>query len=254
MSLLDMNVHHPAWGGPGTRIDDASTELLEIIDHHEIELATEDGLVTWQRGQSMSTIDLVFLSANLFNRMVLYERADDIQHDSDHWPIRTQLDIQTPVNVPLERRNWAATDIKLLHKSLEWDLTTPKHSKASKPCIELATATLIRTVQHAIKQSTPLARPSAWSNPNFTPECKEAVRMCRRLQRQFSNTHNPWIWRAYLRARHRKKRVVNKTLHQGHRRRVQQAMEQGPKGMWRLAKWARSRKGGMNQDSLQPYN
>ena len=182
MSLLDMNVHHPAWGGPGTRIDDASTELLEIIDHHEIELATEDGLVTWQRGQSMSTIDLVFLSANLFNRMVLYERADDIQHDSDHWPIRTQLDIQTPVNVPLERRNWAATDIKLLHKSLEWDLTTPKHSKASKPCIELATATLIRTVQHAIKQSTPLARPSAWSNPNFTPECKEAVRMCRRLQ------------------------------------------------------------------------
>ena len=26
----DMNVHHPAWGGPGTKIDNEGTELLEI--------------------------------------------------------------------------------------------------------------------------------------------------------------------------------------------------------------------------------
>lgn len=43
----DMNIHHSAWGGPGTNIDDGATELLEIMDHYEIELATEEGLVTW---------------------------------------------------------------------------------------------------------------------------------------------------------------------------------------------------------------
>jgi hypothetical protein len=37
--------------------------------------------------------------------------------------------------------------------------------------------------------------------------------------------------------------VVNKALRQGHRRRVQQATEEGPRGMWQLAKWARSRRG-----------
>ncbi|RAO74375.1 uncharacterized protein BHQ10_010387 [Talaromyces amestolkiae] len=239
----DMNVHHPAWGGPGTKMDTAATELLEIMDHHEIELATEEGLVTWQRGKSTSTIDLTFLSANLFNRMVLYERADNVQHDSDHWPIRTQLDIQTPVHIPLERRNWAATDIKKLHKILERELTSPILTNASIPCIELATKTLIQTVQYAIEQSIPLANPSEWSNPDFTPECNEAIRTCRRLRRQVSNTHNPWIWRAYLRARNQKKRVVSKALRQGHRRRVQEVTERGPMGMWRLAKWARSRKG-----------
>jgi hypothetical protein len=48
--LGDMNVHHPAWGGPGTNIDTEATELLEIVDRHEIELATEEGLVMRERG------------------------------------------------------------------------------------------------------------------------------------------------------------------------------------------------------------
>ncbi|EED18390.1 hypothetical protein TSTA_121330 [Talaromyces stipitatus ATCC 10500] len=70
-----MNVHHPAWGGPGTKIDEQATELLEIMDRHGIELATEEGLVTWERGQSQSTIDLTFLSTTLFHRLILHERA-----------------------------------------------------------------------------------------------------------------------------------------------------------------------------------
>lgn len=69
--LGDMNVHHPAWGGPGTNIDNEGTELLEIADRHELELATEEGIVTWERGQSKSTIDLTFLSASLFHRLIL---------------------------------------------------------------------------------------------------------------------------------------------------------------------------------------
>jgi hypothetical protein len=100
-----MNVHHPAWGGPGTKIDTEATELLEIVDHHEIELATEEGLIMWERGQSKSTIDLTFLSTSLFNRLILIERADTVQHDSDHWPIRTQIDIQTPINETPKRHN-----------------------------------------------------------------------------------------------------------------------------------------------------
>jgi ribonuclease HI len=241
--LGDMNVHHPAWGGPGTKIDNEGTELLEIVDRHEIELATEEGIVTWERGQSKSTIDLTFLSANLFNRLILIERADTVQHDSDHWPIRTRIDIETPVNEPPKRRNWAATDIKLLTETLERDLTVPNLANASKSHIEITTVAFTSAIRHAVDITVPWARPSEWSNPDFTPECKEAVRTCRRLRRIHSNTHNPWVWRAYLRARNRKKRLVSKSLRLGHRRRVQQATEQGPQGLWRLARWARTRKG-----------
>uniref|UniRef100_A0A093V209 RNA-directed DNA polymerase from mobile element jockey n=1 Tax=Talaromyces marneffei PM1 TaxID=1077442 RepID=A0A093V209_TALMA len=231
--------------GPGTKIDTEGTELLEIADRHEIDLATEQGMVTWERSQSKSTIDLTFLSGSLFNRLILIERADSVQHDSDHWPIQTQLDIDTPTKEPPKRRNWAATDIKLLTETLERDISVPNLTpdNASKSHIELATVVFTSAIRHAIDKTVPWARPSEWSNPYFTLECKEAVRTCRRLRRIHSDTHNPWIWRAYLRARNKKKRLVSKSLRLGHRCRVQQATEKGPLGLWRLAKWARTRKG-----------
>lgn len=43
--LRDMNVHHPTWGGPSTKIDNEGIELLEIVDHYKLELATKEGTV-----------------------------------------------------------------------------------------------------------------------------------------------------------------------------------------------------------------
>ncbi|EED11574.1 conserved hypothetical protein [Talaromyces stipitatus ATCC 10500] len=156
--LGDMNVHHPAWGGPGTKIDEQATKLLEIMDRHGIELTTEEGVVTWERGQSQSTIDLTFLSTSLFNRLILHERADEIQHDSDHRPIRMQIDIDTPTYELPHRRNWAATSVKLLHELLS-QITVPILTNALKSHIELATVAFTATIRKAVDQSVPWARP-----------------------------------------------------------------------------------------------
>lgn len=48
------------------------------------------------------------------------ERADTVQHDSDHWPIRT--------------------DMKLLTETLERDLVVPNIANAPKSHVKLATA------------------------------------------------------------------------------------------------------------------
>lgn len=61
--LGDMNV---------TDMDVEGTALLEIMDCDEIELVTEEGLVTWERGQLKPTIDLTFLSANLLTASSLW--------------------------------------------------------------------------------------------------------------------------------------------------------------------------------------
>ena len=47
----------------------------------------------------------------------------------------------------------------------------------------------------------------------------------------------------YTQARNNQARLVKKDLSRAHRRRVQQVIEDGPRGMWRLAKWARNRSG-----------
>jgi hypothetical protein len=56
----DMNVHHPAWGGPGTRIDREAEDLLLIMDEQGLQLTTEEGMETWSSREQSSVIDLTF--------------------------------------------------------------------------------------------------------------------------------------------------------------------------------------------------
>ena len=241
--LGDMNAHHPIWGGIGTRADKEAEQLLDITDELDLDLITEEGRATWSRNNQSSVIDLTFISSSLACRLVSCQRADDIEHSSDHFPIRTVLDIETPVLTQQKRRNWNATDEKKLIQKIEEDLQARDLSQASPPQIEAQCQKLIDVVQSAIETSTPWANPSAWSNPDFDEECKAAVKEVRRLRRRHTRTKDPYDWMCYSEARNAKARLVKRTLSRAHRRRVQQVIEDGPRGMWRLAKWARNRTG-----------
>ena len=241
--LGDMNAHHPTWGGVGTKADKEAEELLEITNEQDLELITEEGRATWSRNDQSSVIDLTFISLSLTNRLVRCERADDIEHSSDHFPIRTMLDIETPALVQQKRRNWNATDDKKLIQKIEEGLQARDLSGAGPPQIEAQCQKLLDVVQSAIETSTPWAKPSAWSNPDFDQECKAAVKEVRRLRRRHTRTKDPYDWMCYSEARNQRTRLVKKALSRAHRRRVQQVIEDGPQGMWRLAKWARNRNG-----------
>ncbi|KAJ5117510.1 zinc knuckle domain protein [Penicillium atrosanguineum] len=241
--LGDMNAHHITWGGIGIRADNEAEQLLEITGERGLELITETGRAAWSRNDQSSVIDLTFISSSLFNRLVSCERADDIEHSSDHFPIRTVLDIETPVLVQQKRRNWNATDDNKLIQKIEEDLKAKDLSQAGPPQIEAQCQKLLETVQSAIQASTPWAKPSTWSNPDFDDECKAAVKEVRRLRRRHTRTKDPYDWMRYSEARNKKTRLVKRALSRAHRRRVQQVIEDGPQGMWRLAKWARNRNG-----------
>ncbi|KAJ5313174.1 uncharacterized protein N7443_000058 [Penicillium atrosanguineum] len=188
-------------GGIRIIANNKAEQLLEITDERGLELITETGRATWSQNDQSSVINLTFISLSLFNQLVNYERADDIEHSSDHFPIRTVLNIETPCQK------------------------------------------LLDTVQSAIEASTLWAKPSIWSNPDFDNECKAAVKEVRRLRRRHTRTKDPYDWMRYSEARNKKTRLVKRALSRAHRRRVQQVIEDGPQGIWRLAKWARNRNG-----------
>ncbi|KAJ5820629.1 hypothetical protein N7474_006220 [Penicillium riverlandense] len=109
--------------------------------------------------------------------------------------------------------------------------------------IELDCNAFIRVIETAVDVSTPWAKPSEWATPGFTQQCKDTVKLVRQLRRRHRKTKNPYDWIRYKEVRNWKKRLVKGTLTQAHRQRVQQAIEEGPQGVWRLAKWARNRDG-----------
>jgi hypothetical protein len=57
-------------------------------------------------------------------------------------------------------------------------------------------------------------------------------------------------WKAYAKARNQKGWIVSKDLQQGHRRRVEDVTKSGTIGLWRLAKWARTRGQAYDQGTI----
>lgn len=243
MVLGDMNAHHSLWGGVGTKTDREAEQLLKITNEWNLEMTTEEGKHTWTRNEQSSVIDLTFVSSSLVGRLIRCERADDVEHSSDHFPIRTVVDIKTSAAVQQVPRNWNATDNKKLVRKIEESLQVKDLSQADAQQIEAQCQELLKSVQSAVEDSTPWAKPSTWSNSDFDDECKSAAKEVRRLRRRHTKTQDLFDWMCYSIARNRKARLIKKKLSRAHRRRVQQVIEGRPQGMWRLAKWARNRDG-----------
>lgn len=243
----DMNAHHPRWGGPGAKQDAEGEDLLYIMDEHDLVLTTEEGEFTWQRvveGRTrQSVLDLTYMSNSIQDRLISCGKADDVESTSDHWPIRTKIDIETPQFQAPRRRNWQAMDTKALTQFTEQHLTCRDLTNADSLRTGIEFNAFTRVIDAAIDHTVPWANPSEWSNPGFDDDCRQEVKETRRLRRRFNKTRSMIDWNAYTHQRNHKSRLVKKRLSLAHRRRVQSVIEEGPRGLWRLAKWARNRHG-----------
>jgi hypothetical protein len=236
----DINLHHPIWGGPNVTGDDIAEDFIHDMDEADMELMTEPGIATWQREDQESTIDLTYVSRSLTERLIECTIADDLENSSDHLPIRTTIDITTVSAEQPKRRNFKLTDNGKLLDFVRANLQAFPTAFTSAHQIEQATDHLIEIINQGIAISTPWADPSNFSNPDFTPECRETVKEARRLRRAYKLTKNPQDWHRYTEARNRKKRIVARALKAGHRKRVEEVTKD-PRGLWKLNKWARNR-------------
>ncbi|QQK42055.1 reverse transcriptase [Penicillium digitatum] len=258
----DMNLHHPTWSGIGSKAKAtaAAERLLDIAGIHNLSLTTETGSPTWRRNEQASVLDLTFVSNTLAERVVECQVGTD--HGSDHYPVVTTIDIGTPPYEPPKRRNWKATDDKKLIEFIERQLTntttntnnttttnttTNPQNLTTADDVEAECQAFIQIINDAVDISTPWAIPSQWANPSFTPECQEAVKEVRQLRRRHERTGDPYDKELYKAARNRKTRLIKIALRRYHRRKVQEVIEEGPGGMWRMSKWARNRQGAYDQ-------
>jgi hypothetical protein len=100
---------------------------------------------------------------------------------------------------------------------------------------------LIDIVQQAAQTSTPWAKPSAWARQGWTPECTEAIKASRRQYRRYMRTHDDEDWKEYTLARNAKGKVIKRAMKRGFRRWVPDTVDRGPRGLWKVSKWARTR-------------
>jgi hypothetical protein len=249
----DFNLHHPSWGGINSRQDAGADKVIELCDIEDLDSWLEPGTITRDQGGDQTTIDLILASAMLTDRLIACEIAFECHADSDHLPIRTIIDVDTPKIIEADttrRRLWKVMDTEKFDQFVamnlpvyEPNLSTPKH-------IDTAVEHLIDIVNRGVQESTPWAKASQFANASWTKDCGEAVKESRRQFRRYLATHSEDDWEAYRLARNQKGRIIKRALRKGFRKFIEEAVEQGPKGLWKVSKWARNR--GQQQSSVMP--
>src|SRR6476620_4689271 len=128
-------------------------------------------------------------------------------------------------------------DVEKFLKFIEPNLRRTSNDLQTPQQIDDATDYLMRVVQQGIQESTPFARPSEWSQPEWTPDCTEAIKETRRAFRRCKRedaTEDDWA--EYKELKNKKGKRINKALRNGFRGWVRRIVDDGPRGLWKVSK------------------
>ena len=118
--LGDFNLHHPMWNGPQTVTQhEAADQLLDSVMQANLQLLLPPGSTTWEARGGRSTIDLVFGSDLVANRLIECKVRQDLDQGSDHLPIATILALEPQLAPPSRKRNWKKMNLELITKEAQ---------------------------------------------------------------------------------------------------------------------------------------
>ncbi len=238
--LGDFNLHYEYWGGQLERQPDPESEdLINIIQEFCLTSTLPLGITTFDARNQTSCIDLCYATLDIVDRIIRSGTDNEMDHNSDHLPITTILDVRAPTRTPATTPNWKAVDEKKLRKIVNQNLPEIRRPR-TKAALDRYTSDIAKAIKTAIQKSVPIRRHSPRARPGWTQQCKDIQAEARRLKRYNSQEHTNESWEQYRKARNRKGRIIQKALRQDHRQRVEEATK-SPQGMWNLARWAMRR-------------
>lgn len=242
MVLGDFNLHHSMWGGDDVgQAEHEAAELIDIMTCFEMTSTLSPGTITYEEGLARTTIDLCWMSFGLLDRIITCRVDRNLDHDSDHLPISTVLDIRAEHHTQKPIRPWKKLEPGKFCEKLKDELPAlqrPRTVEALERYAEQLTEAIVNTADQVL----PLRQPSPKAREGWTAECSRALAEAKRLKRLHGRTHTGESWEAYRAARNRKTRTIRKALRTAHRERVEAAAK-SPESLWKISKWARNRDG-----------
>ena len=106
----------------------------------------------------------------------------ELDHDSDHFPITTVLDMTLKHKDRKAKRNWKKLDEKKLCEALRQTLPQLQRPR-TKTALDRYTSGLIKAIDKAIEKVLPKTRHSIKAREGWTDECSRALAESKRLRR-----------------------------------------------------------------------
>ena len=182
---------------------------------------------------------LCWITLGLLDRLVKSEVDKELDHDSDHFPISTILNLSAKKQDKEPKRNWKRLDEKKLCEALRQTLPQLQRPK-TKTALDQYTTMIVDAIDKAVEKVLSRTRPSPKAREGWNDECTWVLAESKRLRRAHCRDHTEDSWEAYRAARNRKTRTIRKALQTAHREKVAAASD-SLEALWRVAKWARGR-------------
>src|SRR3982075_990106 len=234
--LGDLNLHHPWWCGPrNPATHKAADQLIDTLQTHDMQLALPNGSVTWEAHGTASTIDLVFITRALQNRIIKCQVREDLEHGSDHYPIALEFTLNPIYATPTPQRNWKKMDhgeIATQAQSLNLPLLN------SVEAIEQYTSYLLTFITNIIEK-IPFKKRSKEATPWWNQEVEEAVKLERSARRRWRNSGENTHREEWQEAGKEKRKCIAQAKRKQFREAIAEAAESN--NIWKLAKWGRTK-------------
>ncbi len=239
----DFNLHHQMWGGDTVkRAHKGATYLVEAIEMGTLQLLSSRGVSTREKhGNRPSTLDLTLATPSISRQIVSCE-VDRDTVGSDHFPVITTLKLLHNIcRKQTTRRNFkmldsdlvklGATDIVAELKNLQLNTMTE---------VDYYCHQLVQKTQGLIAETVPIAKPTTYAKPWWNSTISAAIRNERQLKRQWRRSHTQQAWDEAMSATAVKKKLIKEAKRAHWRASIHEAATSG-EGIWRIAKWARTR-------------
>ncbi|KAI9034908.1 uncharacterized protein KD926_005031 [Aspergillus affinis] len=141
-----------------------------------------------QQYTDKSNIGSLLTCRTFSSPLVTCEINERVYADSDHYLIRTLLDIITKIPKTQRQKNWKTCSVKDLQSFVDLNLQSKAFPLQAKQHIELAIEYFIETVNQGIAASTLWAKLSKWTNPSFNAECREMVKITRKFRHKYTES------------------------------------------------------------------
>jgi len=188
----DFNCHHPMWNPQSyTRHDEEADTLVDLAADLGLSLMIPPGTITYPNAGT--AIDLVWGNNPAVHNVLKCQIAENQDHGSDHLPIETILDINAEKTVLNEPGfNYAKANWDQFKNQLEMHISSTSFPKTCTTLADIDTYTeqLINVIQMAVKESTPIKKPSPHSKHWWNEQLTELRRQANRLRKVYRKTRN----------------------------------------------------------------
>ena len=195
MWVGDFNRHHPYWDDHSddrlftSEAIEAAEKLIEAVVDAGLELALPSGIPTHRHNvtKRWSRLDQVFLSDHSDNILISCNtQPDHWGINTDHLPIRTELDLKAVQTEIGEIPNYREADWEGVRKELSTQLAKlpPATQITNQGQMDESCKNLTKAIQRAIAAEIPMSNPTPKSKRWWTKELTQLRRLSNKLGRQ----------------------------------------------------------------------